>query len=482
MEPSITIISLFIAALACFLLKKRSAIEFISAVAAFISLAAALSIALKVASLGTYTPSPLFSIDALGAIVVLVVSLVGFLSSLYSIAYLRAETKKEIIGFHRVKEYFILLNLFLLAMNIAAMSANPVLTWIFIEATTLSTAFLISFYNKPSAMEAAWKYLTINSVGLLLGFFGTLLYLTSLESSGTQGLVTWDALRANVMHLNPLVAQIAFIFILIGYGTKVGFFPMHTWKPDAYSKTPAPIGALFSGALLMIAFTAILKFKIITDTAVGPSFTGTLLIAFGILSIAIASLITIIQKNYKRLLAYSSIENAGIIALGFGFGGIGVFAAILHMIYHSLAKSSLFFSTGNVFLKYSSTKIQDVRGMLSAIPSTAILLLAGFLAIVGLPPFGLFFTKITILSSGMQHYPAVSIAAVVLLIILFIGFLRHVTAMVFGEKPAEMSQEKESAWLLIPPLFFIIFLLILTFYIPPFLNSLLHSAVLQYSL
>lgn len=482
MEPFITITSLFLAALACFLLKKRSIIEFISAAASCIALLSALSMAFKVASSGTYNPSPLFSIDALGAIVMLMISLVGFLASLYSIVYLRAETKKEIIGFHRVREYFVLLNLFLLAMCIAAMSASPILTWIFIEATTLSTAFLISFYNKPSAMEAAWKYLIINSVGLLLAFFGTLLYFTSVQSLNVHELITWDVLLKSVTHLNPLVAQIAFIFILIGYGTKMGLVPMHTWLPDAHSKAPAPISALLSGVLLNVAFLAIVRFKSVTDAVVGIEYSQNLLVIFAISSILVAAFVILTQKNYKRLLAYSSIENMGVLALGFGLGGLGIFASILHMIYHSLLKSSLFFSAGNIFLQYSSTKIQDVKGLLSSAPSTSILFIAGFLAVVGLPPFGMFFTKIYILSAGMPHYLGVTIAAIVLFVILFIGFLRHVTAMVFGEKPAELTKEKENAWLIIPPAILLIITLFLSLYMPPFLTTLIHSAVAQYSI
>src|ERR1035437_4712497 len=173
---------------------------------------------------------------------ILIVSFIGFFTIIYSIQYLRKETTKNIIGFTRVKQYFILLNLFLVAMFLSISASNPIFAWISIEATTLSTAFLVSFYNKPSSVEAAWKYLIINSVGLLLGFFGTLLYFTEIH--GVGGAISWHLLLENSSNLNPLIAKIAFIFVLIGYGTKVGFVPMHTWKPDAYSKAPAPLGAL----------------------------------------------------------------------------------------------------------------------------------------------------------------------------------------------------------------------------------------------
>src|ERR1019366_5500728 len=215
-------------------------------------------------------------------------------------------TEKNIIGVSgvshirsRVREYFILLNLFMAMMFLAITVSSPIFTWIFIEATTLSTAFLISFYNKPSAIEAAWKYLIINSIGILLAFFGTLLYFTSFGFLGENGFVGWQSLAANAVHLDPIIAKIAFVFVLIGYGTKVGLAPMHTWKPDAYSKAPNPIGALLSGALLPVAFMVILKFKRITDSVVGPLFSQHLLIVFGILSIAVAALIMFNAKNYK---------------------------------------------------------------------------------------------------------------------------------------------------------------------------------------
>jgi len=409
---------------------------------------------------------------------ILLVSFIGFFTVVYSIQYLRKETAKNIIGFTRTKQYLILLSLFLTAMFLAISASNPIFVWISIEATTLSTAFLISFYNKPSSTEAAWKYLIINSVGLLLGFFGTLLYFTAIHQVG--GAVSWHLLLENASNLDPLLAKIAFVFVLIGYGTKVGFVPMHTWKPDAYSKAPAPIGALLSGALLPIAFVIILKFKTITDVVVGPLFSQHLLIAFGLLSISVAALIMFNSKNYKRLLAYSSIENAGIMALGFGFGGLAIFAAILHMIYHSCVKAILFFTSGNLLLKYSSDKIDNVVGALKILPTTSIFFILGFLIVTGTPPFGIFFTKMSILSVGIKFYPIISFVALFFMVIVFIGFFKHVSSMFFGEKPEEIKTGEESIWLFISPLALIITVFILSFYIPPFLNTLINNTVLLY--
>lgn len=480
MELIFIITALIVTALINIFVKQRVVLECLTVVASGIAFFGSVIIALKVASLGIYSSSNFFLIDSLGAIVVLVIGSVGFITAIYSISYLRQETAKNIIGLTRVRQYLVLLNIFLAAMFLATAANNPIFAWVAIEATTLSTAFLISFYNKPSAIEGAWKYLIINSVGLLLGFFGTLLYFTSISSSDENGFVSWQTLIANASNLNPLIAKIAFIFVLIGYGTKVGLAPMHTWKPDAYSKAPNPIGALLSGALLPVAFFVILKLKMITDASVGSSFSQHLLVIFGILSIAIAALIMFSAKNYKRLLAYSSIENAGIIALGFGFGGLGIFGATLHMIYHSFTKAVLFFSSGNLLLKYSSAKISNVRGALSVIPVTSTLFITGFLIVTGTPPFGMFFSKMNIFSAGIQVYPAVTFAAIFFMAIVFIGFLKHATEMFFSKEPADIEHGENSAWLIIPPIIFLIIIIVLGFYVPLFLKTLIADVILHY--
>jgi len=455
-------------------------IELFSIIASSVVLFESIVVALKVSVSGVYSPFVFFSVDSLGAIVMLIIACIGFATTIYSIRYLQQETAKGIIGFTRVRQYFVLLNIFLAAMFLAVTASNPVFAWISIEATTLSTAFLISFYNKPSAIEAAWKYLIINSIGLLLGFFGTLLYFTSMSSLGENGFVSWQSLMANAAHLDPLIAKIAFIFVLIGYGTKVGLAPMHTWKPDAYSKAPNPIGALLSGALLPVAFIVILKFKNVTDAAIGPQFSQNLLIIFGILSIAVAALIMFNVRNYKRLLAYSSIENAGVMALGFGFGGLGISAAILHLIYHSLVKGIMFFSSGNLLLKYNSAKIKNIKGALGIVPFTSILFIAGFLIVTGVPPFGIFLTKMQILSVGIQVNPIITIIALFFMTLIFIGFLKHIISMFFSQKPEDIEVGEGNIWLIIPPLILLVTIIILSFYIPPFLSILINDTVSHY--
>lgn len=473
----ILIIAPIIAAFISTLVKgKIGLLEIIAAIVAPIEIIAALVAITGVIFNKNYTFNANFSIDSLSAIVLLITATISFAATFYSIGYLREEVKKQIIDFNKVRQYFILFHLFLTVMFLAIVTVNPVIMWLAVEGTTLSTAFLISFYNKQSSMEAAWKFLIINTIGLLLAFFGTILYFTSTQNLVEGKLVDWQALSLSAVLLNPLIAKIAFIFIIIGYGTKAGLAPMHTWLPDAHSKAPPPISALLSGALLNIAILAILRFKNVTDIAVGTTFSHNLMILFGVFSIAIPAFIIIIQKNYKRLFAYSSIEHMGIMALGFGFGGLGIFAALLHMIYHSLAKSLLFFSAGNIFLKYSSTKIQDIKGILITMPTTGIILLLGFLAICGIPPFGMFITEFNILSAGIVKYPFIIIAILIALTLIFIGFLKNIVKMTLSQNEDELPRGEISYLTIVPPIFLLCLLIILGVFLPEPLKMLITSA------
>ncbi len=477
---SIIFLSFLTAAAAGLMAKSRSRLEYGSLAAIIISLAASFAIAFRVASAGHYSPFSLFHVDAFGAVLLLVISVVGCSTVVYSIPYLRKETEKEIIGFSRVKQYYVLLNLFFIALYLAVSASSPIVAFIAIEATTLSTALLVSFYNKPSTVEAAWKYVIINSVGLLLGFFGTLLYFSPFRLAAMNGAISWQFLAENATRMDPLTAKIAFVFVIIGYGTKAGFAPMHTWKPDAYSKAPSALGAMLSGAVLPVSFLLLLKFKRITDIAIGITFSQHLMIAFGLLSIIVAAVIMFSSNNYKRLLAYSSIENAGVMALGFSFGGLGVFAAILHLIYHSLVKVVTFFAAGNLLLKYSSSKINNVKGALKVLPVTSVLFIAGFLVVTGLPPFGIFLTKMLILSAGIKIYPVAAITALIFMTLVFIGFLKHVSAMFFGAPPAGIEAGEGSVWLVVPSCVCLALILLLSFYMPPFLYKLIRESALRY--
>ena len=481
MEIAVLIAIPLIASLASFLVKKNlQALSVIAVCASVCELLAVLTIVISVLNNRVYRMTDFFSVDPLGSILIMLLGLVGATATLYSTSYLKIEVEKNIIGCSRVRQYFILLHLFLFAMFFAVITTSPILTWIAIETTTLSTAFLISFYNKPSAIEAAWKYLIINSVGLLCGFFGTLLFFYPTVHAGNQGFITWQNLVDNAVGFDPIILKIAFVFVLIGYGTKVGLVPMHTWLPDAHSKAPAPISGLLSGVLLNVAFLAILRFKTVTDAAIDPHFSRELLVVLGIVSIVVAAFIIFIQKNYKRLLAYHSIEHMGIITLGFGFGGAGAFAGLLHMIYHSLAKSALFLAAGNILLKYSTTKMGKVQGMIKTLPVTSVLFFIGFLVMAGVPPSGIFITEFSILAAGITVHPVITIIALLSLALVVAGILKHVVVMIFGKPEPTIPVGEAGPWTILPIIILVAVLMTISFFIPENLYSLLQSATINY--
>ncbi len=454
--------------------KHTRLIERTVIVSGVLELGLVLAMLSTVVETGSISASTLFSLDPLGAFLSFIIALVGVFASIYSVGYLRAEVVKGIIGPRRVRQYFLLLKLFFFAMFLAVATMSPIVMWIAIEATTLSTAFLISFYNKKSATEAAWKYLIINSLGLLLSLLGTLLFLALPEAR--DGSLTWQSLRESVATLPPLAVKIAFVFILIGYGTKIGFVPLHTWKPDTYSKSPTPIAALLSGVLLNVAFLAILRFKELTDSVLQSNFSGELLIFFGIFSLVFSAFIIFIQKNYKRLLAYSSIEHAGLLALGFGFGGAGTFAALLHMLYHALAKGLVFFAAGNVFLKYGSSKMHHITGLIRVLPLSSVVLFIAFLALLGLPPFGLFFTEFSLLSAGLEQYPYLVGLVLLTLAIIFFGFLKHLVAMLFGSVPENIVPGESNMLTQVPMVLLLVLFFLLSWYLPETLEALIRLA------
>lgn len=474
----ILLITPILATLIALIIKaKLKAIERLAFISAGLQLVISLIIAKLVVQTGAYGFLPYFQVDSLTAILITVTSLVGFAAVAYNVGYVRQEIKKEIIGLRRARQSYFLISLFLLAMFLAITTTSPIITWIAIEATTLSTVFLISFYNKPTAIEAAWKYLVINSVGLMLAFMGTVIYLASATPFLHGNFITWQNILLVSSNLDPNVIKMAFVFLLIGYGTKVGLAPMHSWLPDAHSQAPSPISAVLSGALLNIALLPILRFKIVTDIAVGGNFTQHLFIFFGVMSIILAAFAIFRQESYKRLLAYSSIEHEAVILLGFGFGGIGVYAALLHMIYHSLAKSSMFLLSGNILLKYGSAKIKNVKNMVRLLPKTGILFIIGFLALTGIPPFGLFMTEFYMLLAGAKNYLWIIVIIMLALALVFLGFFRQTSNMIFGKATGDIKEGEFGKIMIIPPAILLGILIVLSVFIPSDLQKLLSDAM-----
>lgn len=343
-------------------------------------------------------------VDSLGAIFLGLIGIVGFLAGIYSIGYVKTELKEDHIDLRTYARYHGFLHLFFFTMLLAVMSNNIIMMWIAIEATTISSAFLVGTYKHRTSLEAAWKYIIICSVGVAFGLYGTLLVFSNangLLSDPTQA-IFWTAINEQATGLNPSLMYLAFAFILVGFGTKCGLFPMHTWLPDAHSEAPSPVSAILSAVLLNCAMLVVLRYYVLVSKAVGEGYPQTLLLVFGLLSTGIASFFIIMQHDIKRKLAYHSIENMGLISFAFGLGGpIGMFAGLLHTITHSLAKALLFCASGNILLKYRSRDISEVRGLWKAMPFTAVLFAGGALALGGVPPFGMFTSEFAIAVAGI---------------------------------------------------------------------------------
>ncbi|TCP97227.1 hydrogenase-4 component F [Cricetibacter osteomyelitidis] len=385
-------------------------------------------------------------IDSLSAIFIGLIGVVGSLAAIYSIGYMNQELAEGHVDFKTYANYHSLLHLFFFTMLLSVTTNNIILMWVGIEATTLSSAFLVGTYKQKTALEAAWKYIIICSVGVAFGLFGTILTFADanhLLNDPTQA-IFWSAIKEHAVNLNPSLMHIAFVFILIGFGTKCGLFPMHTWLPDAHSEAPSPVSAVLSAVLLNCAILVVLRYYILVSQSVGESYGQTLFLVFGLISVAVAALFIIVQSDIKRMLAYSSIENMGLITFAFGLGGpIGMFAGLLHTIMHSLAKALLFCASGNILLKYRSRDIQYVSGLWKTMPLTAVLFAGGALALSGMPPFGMFVSEFAIVVAAITSGNIwLAILCLIFLTIALGGLTTMLLKTVLG-KPAEGVQAGE---------------------------------------
>ena len=382
-----------------------------------------------------------FSVDALSAFFIVVTAVITFASSLYSIGYIDDDLREGIISPRKGTAYYILFNLFVEVMYLVTTLDNLGLMWVAIEMTTLSSAFLVGFYNRKTSIEAAWKYIIICSVGITLALFGTILFYYTASQHGGIHTLSWSTLTLVVSRLDPSILKVAFLFILVGYGTKAGLAPMHTWLPDAHSQALAPVSAMLSGVLLKTSIYAIIRFMVIVNRSIGPQFTGNLLMLFGLLSMGVAAGFVLVQKDVKRLLAYSSIEHIGIIAVGLGFGGtVGFYGALLHVFNHAVSKSFMFFGTGVIVRAYNTHTIKAIHGTARALPFAGIMTIAGAAALGGSPPFSVFVSEIIILIAGFTRgYYAASTFFLIFVAVVFGAFMFHFGRMTFGKKPENMA-------------------------------------------
>jgi len=369
----------------------------------------------------------LFFVDSLSIIMLDLIMSIGFIVNLYSIGYLNIEFKHNKVDIKKIRFCYIFTNLFILTMILIVTSKNMGIMWIAIEASTLASVFLVGFYDNRNSIEAEWKYIIICSVGITIALLGIIfLHLSSIECTKNVTFLDWTEFINNAKDLNTPLLRMAFIFIFIGIGTKAGLVPMHTWLPDAHSQAPSPISALLSGVLLNSALYAIIRVVAIVNKNMGESlFTGRLLMAIGILSVAMTTIFIITQKDYKRLLAYSSIEHMGIITLAIGiFTPLSIFGALFHMINHSFTKSMLFLGSGSILQKYETRSIYKIKNILKVMPVTGSIFFLGLFAISGFVPFSIFASELTITIAIFQKkYFFIGSALLILLSLIFMGIV-----------------------------------------------------------
>ena len=384
----------------------------------------------------------LFYMDAVSGLFTVLTAVVACFIFLYSVGYIRHEVKENTVEKDQIGLYYGLLSFFLAAMLTATLATHPVVMWAAIEATTLASVFLISFYQNSSAIEAAWKFFIINSVGILLALAGILFLMFALLPAGSTTGGDWDSLMVVHEGANLLFLKVAFAFILVGFGTKVGLVPLHVWLPDAHSQAPTPISAILSGLLLNIAFYGIVRsYQVVAPYDSMISFASGLLIGFGMLSLAIGSMRIYFQHNIKRMLAYSSVENMGIVTLAFGLGGpIGIAAALFHMVSHSLAKPLAFFASGITAFAFKTKEMPFIRGAAQIIPIVAIPFVFIAAGLAGSPPFGTFLSELGIMAVSLSAGQTVIAALfIIFTTIAFASLLYRVSAMCFGAVPEGTS-------------------------------------------
>jgi hydrogenase-4 component F len=445
----IALLAPLVAAPACLSTRSARVAEILNLVASLIVFVAAIPLTILSASGPYYYWGGYIVLDLTGAWVILCTAVVYLLAAIYAIGYMRLLHEDE-----RLWSFYALFAGFALTILLSAVMNNAGLYWITIELTTLVSTFLVGFERAPESIEAAWKYIIIVSAGISLALLGTVLfYWCGSFVLGPTYDMTWQALRAAAPKMNPALTTLSFLLVLVGYGTKVGLAPMHAWLPDAHSESPAPISAMLSGALLNSAMLGIVRYLTVADAAQSGHIARTTLVAFGVVSLLIGALFIVRQNGIKRLMAYSSVEHMGVVALGFGFGGpLGVAGAFYHMLNHSLNKSLMFFGAGNVMRSYGSKEIANIHAVWRQFPVQGALWLAGAAAITGAPPFGLFLSELIILRAGFEGgYAWAVYAMVVLLIVIFIGFLNHFRAMYFdGENASAAPPAKISRWCVAP--------------------------------
>ena len=449
-----------------------------------ISFMASVGLAWQVAQHGVIAES-IFRIDAFNVYLLTLTTFVGLTSSIFSRPYMRYVIDTGRLSERGLRLYHAMYQLFMFTMLLALATDNLGILWVAVEGATLSTVLLVSLYRTPEAVEAAWKYFILCGVGIALALFGTVLTYFAAQNAliDAQLGLNWSVLYQHANELNPAVMGLAFAFLLVGYGTKVGLVPLHQWLPDAHSEGPTPMSAVLSGLLLNVALYAVIRVKMLVDGSLAatetPFMAGYLLMGFGLVSFIVASLFLHRQKDIKRMFSYSSIEHMGLMTFAFGLGGaMATFAALLHMLVHSLTKSAIFVTVGHAAHIAGTQRIEHIRGLIRTQPAVGWSLLIGVAAIAGFPPFGIFASEFLLLVATMDAQPWLTVVLLVGLAIAFSGLFKHIQPMVYGTAPEGQKPVEAN---MIPVFLHFALVLWLGLSIPLALSGWLDSATLLIS-
>ncbi|MBL8708330.1 MAG: hydrogenase 4 subunit F [Rhodospirillaceae bacterium] len=393
-------------------------------------------------------PGIYLRVDDLNIFLIILNTFVGATTSIFSKDYIGHELETGRLTPTFLRFYHAMYQLLMFAMNLALLANNIGLIWVAVELATLTTVLMVGLYRTHQAIEAAWKYFILGSVGIALALFGTtIVYLAAQPTFGEAGLqaMAWDHLLAQAASLDPTLLNLAFVFLLLGYGTKVGLVPLHAWLPDAHAEGPTPISAVLSGLLLNVALYAVLRFKMIlaaNEAALAP---GPLMMMMGLLSLGFAGLMLYRRRDIKRLFAYSSIEHMGLIAFAFGLGGpLANFAGLLHMAMHSLTKSAIFFTVGQISQVKGTQRIADIRGLTQSHPALGWALVLGVAAIIGLPPFGVFMSEFLLATATIAAQPWLALPLVSGLLLGFGALVWRLQGLAFGATEGPHVKAKAS--------------------------------------
>jgi len=382
--------------------------------------------------------SKLLYIDAFNVYLVVLTAFVGLTTAIFSRPYMQHEVVTRNLGRGRMRLYRSMYQGFMFAMFAALTTNNIGILWVAMEGATLATVLLVSLYRTPEAVEAAWKYFILCGVGIAQALFGTVLMFFAAERviPNRDDALLWNVLYGSAGQLEPTVLTLSFVFLLVGYGTKVGLVPLHNWLPDAHSEGPTPMSAILSGLLLNVALYALVRVKMLVDGSLHSGLAGHLMMGFGLLSFVVAGLFLHRQRDIKRMYSYSSIEHMGLMTFAFGVGGpLATFGALLHMTVHSLTKSAIFITVGHAAQIAGTQSIEKIRGLIRTQPAVGWGLLIGTVAIAGFPPFGVFTSEFLVLSATMKAWPWLALPLLVGLGIAFAGLFRHLHPMVYGDPP-----------------------------------------------